>query len=103
MVRSYLVSNPLRLTVLAAKSEDYTTAPEHLQVLLSELTQFTTKIVCDRSSFHCPWAIGEDRNQTFLADSYLWPKAENFQSLVFTNQSDGEQAKKAEKTSQDCF
>eukprot|EP00112_Aurelia_sp_Birch-Aquarium-sp1_P011314 Seg238.5 transcript_id=Seg238.5/GoldUCD/mRNA.D3Y31 product="hypothetical protein" pseudo=true protein_id=Seg238.5/GoldUCD/D3Y31 len=31
VVRSYLVSNPLRLTVLAAKSQDYTTAPQHLR------------------------------------------------------------------------
>ena len=29
---SYRGSNPLRLTVLASKSEDYTTAPQHLQV-----------------------------------------------------------------------
>ena len=27
---SYRGSNPLRLTVLASKSEDYTTAPQHL-------------------------------------------------------------------------
>ena len=31
MVGPYQVSNPLRLTVLTAKSEDYTTAPPHLQ------------------------------------------------------------------------
>ena len=30
VVRPYRVSNPLRLTVLASKSEDYTTAPQHL-------------------------------------------------------------------------
>ena len=30
VVRSYRVSNPLRLTVLASKSEDYTTAPQYL-------------------------------------------------------------------------
>ena len=29
VVAPYRVSNPLRLTVLAAKSEDYTTAPQH--------------------------------------------------------------------------
>ena len=32
-VGSYRDSNPLRLTVLAAMSEDYTTAPQHLQML----------------------------------------------------------------------
>ena len=31
VVGSYRVSNPLCLTILAAKSEDYTTAPQHLQ------------------------------------------------------------------------
>ena len=32
VVGSYRDSNPLRLTVLAAMSEDYTTAPQHLQM-----------------------------------------------------------------------
>ena len=32
VVGPYRDSNPLRLTVLAAMSEDYTTAPQHLQV-----------------------------------------------------------------------
>ena len=32
VVGSYRVSKPLRLTVLAAKSEDYATAPQHLLV-----------------------------------------------------------------------
>ena len=32
VVGSYRVSNPLRLTVLAAKSEDCTTVPQHLQL-----------------------------------------------------------------------
>ena len=31
VVGPYRVSNPLRLTVLAAKSEDYTIAPQHHQ------------------------------------------------------------------------
>ena len=31
MVGLYRDSNPLRLTILAAMSEDYTTAPQHLQ------------------------------------------------------------------------
>ena len=31
VVVPYRDSNPLRLTVLAAMSEDYTTAPQHLQ------------------------------------------------------------------------
>ena len=31
VVGSYRVSNPLHLTVLTAKSEEYATAPEHLQ------------------------------------------------------------------------
>ena len=31
VVGPYQDSNPLRLTVLAAMSEDYTTAPQHLQ------------------------------------------------------------------------
>ena len=30
VVGSYWVSNPIHLTVLAAKSEDYTTVPQHL-------------------------------------------------------------------------
>ena len=33
VVGPYQVSNPLRLTVLTAKSADYTTAPQHLQVV----------------------------------------------------------------------
>ena len=32
--RLYRASNPVRMTVLAAKSEDYTTAPPHLQIRL---------------------------------------------------------------------
>ena len=32
VVGPYGDSNPLRLTILAAMSEDYTTAPQHLQV-----------------------------------------------------------------------
>ena len=35
VVRAYRDSNLLRLTVLAAMSEDYTTAPYHLTVILS--------------------------------------------------------------------
>ena len=35
VVGPYRDSNPLRLTVLAAMSEDYTTAPQHLQCDLS--------------------------------------------------------------------
>ena len=31
VVGPYRVSNPLRLTILTAKSQDYTTAPQHLQ------------------------------------------------------------------------
>ena len=31
VVRTYLGSNPLHLTVLASNSGDYTTAPQHLQ------------------------------------------------------------------------
>ena len=31
VVGPYRDSNPLRLTILAAMSEDYTTAPQHLQ------------------------------------------------------------------------
>ena len=34
MVGLYLGSNPVRTTVLAAKSEDYTTAPQHLLILI---------------------------------------------------------------------
>ena len=34
MVGSYLVLNPFRLTVLATKLEDYTTAQQHLQYLI---------------------------------------------------------------------
>ena len=33
MVGPYRVSNPLHLTVLAVKSNDYTTAPQHLQIV----------------------------------------------------------------------
>ena len=32
VVGPYRDSNPLRLTILAAMSEDYTTAPQHLQL-----------------------------------------------------------------------
>ena len=32
VVGPYRVSNPLRLTILAAMSEDYTMAPQHLQL-----------------------------------------------------------------------
>ena len=32
VVGSYQVSNPLHLTVLTAKSEDHTTAPQHLRI-----------------------------------------------------------------------
>ena len=39
VVGSYRGSNPLRLTVLASKSEDYTTAPQHLQMQLPKLRQ----------------------------------------------------------------
>ena len=34
VVGLYRESNPLRLTILAAMSEDYTTAPQHLQMTL---------------------------------------------------------------------
>ena len=33
VVGLYWDSNPLRLTILAAMSEDYTTAPQHLQIM----------------------------------------------------------------------
>ena len=36
VVGSYLVSNPLHLTVLASKSEDYTTVPQHLHAVTSQ-------------------------------------------------------------------
>ena len=35
MLRSYRVWTPFHLTVLAAKSENYTTAPQNLQLLVS--------------------------------------------------------------------
>ena len=37
VVGPYRDSNPLRLTILAAMSEDYTTAPQHLKVLSEEV------------------------------------------------------------------
>ena len=40
VVRSYRVSNPLHLTVLAAMSEDYTTAPQHLRFVLVSSVNF---------------------------------------------------------------
>ena len=45
----YCVSNPLRLTVLASKSEDYTTAPRHLQscaVVLVSIVLIVTLLCC---------------------------------------------------------
>ena len=36
-----------------------------------------------------------------LADFCLWPMAENLQGLIFTDQSDGEKAKKTEETCED--
>ena len=42
----YRDSNPLRLTVLAAMSEDYTTAPQHLQ------TKFSSIGKCFEDSVH---------------------------------------------------
>ena len=39
VVGPYRDSNPLRLTVLAAMSEDYTTAPQHLQRKFQELSR----------------------------------------------------------------
>ena len=39
---SYRGANPLRLTVLASKSEDYTTAPQHLRILQASLSRFGT-------------------------------------------------------------
>ena len=41
VVGPYQDSNPLRLTILAAMSKDYTTAPQHLQ--FSWLFRFDTK------------------------------------------------------------
>ena len=37
VVGSYRDSNPLHLTVLAAMSEDYTTAPQHLPLIVSTI------------------------------------------------------------------
>ena len=45
VVGSYRGSNPLRLTVLAAKSEDYTTAPQRFQSLFLRRFNFNFAIV----------------------------------------------------------
>ena len=37
VVGLYRDSNPLRLTILAAMSEDYTTAPQHLLVMMCDV------------------------------------------------------------------
>ena len=40
VVGLYRGSNPLRLTILAAMSEDYTTAPQHLQISAISFSTF---------------------------------------------------------------
>ena len=37
-------SNPLRLTVLAAMSEDYTTAPQHLQIVCTTPSNYSAPV-----------------------------------------------------------
>ena len=44
VVGPYRDSNPLRLTILAAMSEDYTTAPQHLQATKKELNSYISTI-----------------------------------------------------------
>ena len=48
VVGLYRDSNPLRLTILAAMSEDYTTAPQHLHIRI-ELLQCRSYILFDYS------------------------------------------------------
>ena len=43
VVRPYRVSNPLRLTALTAKSEDYNTAPQHLPCAHSKILRNIVK------------------------------------------------------------
>ena len=43
VVGPYRDSNPLRLTVLAAMSEDYTTAPQHLQITENHIKRISPK------------------------------------------------------------
>ena len=52
VVGPYWDSNPLRLTVLAAMSEDYTTAPQHLQEISLSISNNQLKI----SRFQLPYS-----------------------------------------------
>ena len=43
VVGPYRDSNALRLAVLAAMSEDYTTAPQHLQMMVNQIVKCETE------------------------------------------------------------
>ena len=53
VVGLYRDSNPLRLTILAAMSEDYTTAPQHLQHL--QHNTFDCPVPTSMSLSGLPW------------------------------------------------
>ena len=90
----YRASNPLLLTVLAAKPEDYTTAPQHLQhQLLSALSQCLGNVtqrptfgVADMfESFEYRITRGLELNLIFPLRSYsLAPKITTSPSPNFT-------------------
>ena len=52
VVGPYRDSNSLRLTVLAAMSEDYTTAPQHLQCLSLNFAGFRKGLSAENLLFH---------------------------------------------------
>ena len=58
MVGPYRDSNPLRLTILAAISEDYTTTPQHLQCIFDRYMK-ALGIEHDPVTPHWPQATGE--------------------------------------------
>ena len=72
VVGLYWDSNPLRLTFLAAMSEDYTTAPQHLQNMIL----FTVKIKGPKTIVHRRHLMPQwqsERFVCFLTDSNPFP------------------------------
>ena len=58
VVGSYRVSNPLHLIVLAVKSQDYTTAPEHLLQMLYLLPYSTWGLFFHFLCEECHYEVG---------------------------------------------
>ena len=54
VVGSYRVLNSLHLTVLAARSEDYTIAPQHLKQVFQNLFQVIQALVCAMDMLKIP-------------------------------------------------